>query len=71
MSRRELIKAANEIGIKVVKAKNPKDAQSVGIHLLNPTLDELQDAIMTAERDLFPRIVIHSNATWPVAAKAA
>lgn len=70
MSKRELIEAANQIGIKVIKAKNAKDAQCVGVHLLNPTLDELMDAVNVAERDMFPRVVIHNSRTWPQA-KAA
>ena len=64
MSQRKLIQAAKEIGIQVIKAKHSGDAQRVAIHLLNPTTDDLLDAINTAEKDMFPAIVIHNNATW-------
>lgn len=36
-----------------------------GIHLLNPSLDELEDAIIQASRDLYETIYIHSAKTWP------
>lgn len=70
MTKRNLKEAAKELGIKIVNAKHPKDAQCVGIHLLNPSVDELADAVNVAERDMFPRIVIHNSKTWPQA-KAA
>jgi ribonucleotide monophosphatase NagD (HAD superfamily) len=71
MSKRELIESAKEIGIQVIKARNSKDANRIGVHLLNPTAQELESAIYTAERDMFPAIVIHNSRTWPQADKAA
>jgi len=55
---------AADLGIKIIMAASVVDSNRVAIHLLNPNLDDLEDAIMTAERDNFPAIVIHSNATW-------
>lgn len=48
--------AENSIQIKIAKET---DRSAVGIHLLHPTLDDLQDALNTATRDLFPAIYIH------------
>lgn len=31
----------------------------IGIHLLNPSQDEIDDAVSVAERDMFPAIYIH------------
>jgi hypothetical protein len=71
MSKRRLIEAAKEVGIQVIKARHAKDAQRIGVHLLNPTAQELESAIYTAERDMFPAIVIHNSRTWPQAEAAA
>lgn len=71
MTKLRLIKAANEMGIEVMKARNSKDAQAIGVHLLNPTVDELARAVDVAERDMFPRVVIHNARTWPQSEKEA
>jgi hypothetical protein len=60
----ELIEIANDLGIKVIEAKNKKDNGRQGIHLLNPDQSRFEDAICVAERDGFETIVLHSNATW-------
>lgn len=68
MNRRdELFELASELGIEIKIAKNLKDQNRIAIHLLNPDLDELEDALQTAERDMFPTIVIHTVKTWPAA----
>jgi hypothetical protein len=62
--RQELFDQAAELGIRIRLAKKVKDANRIAIHLLNPDLDMLEDALHTAERDNFPEIVIHSAATF-------
>lgn len=62
--RQQLFDYADEVNVKIVTALNKSDANRIGIHLLNPGLNELEDAIFSAERDLFPCIVLHSNSTW-------
>ena len=64
MRRQELFDFAHEIGVKVINAKSKDDNQKIAIHLLNPNLDALEDALCVAERDQFSMIVIHSNETW-------
>lgn len=51
-------------GIEIVLATRPEEKSMIAIHLLNPTEDELMDALETAQKDLFPRIVIHGEETW-------
>jgi hypothetical protein len=41
--------------------KPGKSGQARGIHLLDPTLSELQDALETAERDGFAVIYAHAR----------
>jgi hypothetical protein len=45
--------------ISIKNAKSIEDRCKQGIHLIKPTQRELQDAIETAERDLFTTIWIH------------
>lgn len=69
-SRRvELFELADELGIDIRNVIHPLQATMLGIHLLSPNLDELADAIQTAERDQFSVIWIHSNATFKGARK--
>ncbi len=56
--RQDLFDLAIELGIKIKIAKE-SDFASIGIHLLHPDLDELEDAINVAERDMFTTIYIH------------
>lgn len=65
MRREELFELAHENGIKIIQAKSKDDQYTVAIHLLNPSLDEVEGALDRAMRDLFPAIVIHSHLTWP------
>ena len=61
-----------ESGIKVIMAYDDRDASIVAIHLLKPSLREVEDALDTAERDLFETIVIHlSVSTWPMARRSS
>lgn len=61
MNRREdLFDLANELGIKIINAKE-SDKTNIGIHLLAPDLDDLEDALQVAERDMFPAIYIYKG----------
>lgn len=63
--RLDLMDAAHECGVSILFASKQADQLLVAIHLLNPDLDKLEDALETAAAKGFERIVIHSNATWP------
>lgn len=56
--REQLFKKAAELGIKI-KVATEADRNAIGIHLLHPDLDALEDALIVAERDMFPAIYIH------------
>lgn len=64
LKNRELYDKAFDLGIKVINATKEADKYLVGIHLLSPDIAELEDALNTAERDLYPTIIIHSNKTF-------
>lgn len=51
--------------IEVCKATKIKDRNAIAIHLLNPTKSELERAIEDAIANLFNRVVVHTNVTWP------
>lgn len=63
--RNEILKLSEAIGVKLIYASNVGQNGIVGIHLLNPSLDEVHDALERCERDGFSRIIIHSIMTWP------
>ena len=50
---------------KVKKARTKKDAGKIGIHLLNPNINELDEAQNRAISNGFKSIWIHSDKTWP------
>lgn len=50
--------------VKILKAKKG-DASKQGIHILEPSEEELAQAVEQAERDMFPIIYTHTKATWP------
>jgi hypothetical protein len=60
-----ILKRAEIAGVQLCLAKKQSDQCLVGIHLQQPTLDEVEAALDRAIRDLFPRVVIHSRFTWP------
>lgn len=64
LKKRELKDRAESIGVKLITATRSEDRNIVGIHVVNPTLRDIEDALETAERDLYPAIVIHSMKTW-------
>ncbi len=65
---KELKEYAQEIGCKIVRVKDFDSKSMVGIHLLMPSQRELEDALTTAERDLYPAIYIHNFSTWAAGA---
>lgn len=63
--KNELMEMASDMGISVVNAKNPEDGNKTAIHILNPDMDALENAIHDADHKCFNTIVIHSKQTWP------
>jgi len=55
-------------GVKVIRVKSFDSKSMIGIHLLMPTQRELEDAVETALRDMFPAIYIHTFSTWAAGA---
>lgn len=49
---------------RLIKARDAADSCLVGIHLLNPTADELSEAFCRAQHDLFPSIIVHTRRTF-------
>lgn len=62
MNEFNMLETASYQGIKLYDARMSDwlKLNTIGIHLLNPTQAEIDDAISTAERDLFPAIVCYS-----------
>lgn len=65
MYRYEVLERAYMLGVKLVVAQSSMDNQRIAIHLLNPDLSEIDDALDQAERDGFEVIVLHTKLTWP------
>lgn len=63
-SRSEIEQWAYEAKVKIVVATKDADRNRIAIHLLEPSFDELANALERAERDLFEAIVIHTQWTW-------
>lgn len=63
---KEIKERAEEIGCEIIRARSYSENKHmlIGIHILRPTQAELEDALNTAERDMFPRIIIHSFDSW-------
>lgn len=65
MTKARITKAMRDTGIEFVRVKSfDPDRSLIGIHLLEPTQCELEDAVQVAERDMFPAIYIHRLNTW-------
>lgn len=52
---RVFLKIATKIG----------DRNLIGVHLLNPTMLEIREAIRMAPGQGFRRVIVHSVLTWP------
>jgi hypothetical protein len=62
--KNDIMEIAQGFQIKVLTAKEVTDNQLVGIHVLNPDFDALEDAVFEANDNGFEAIVIHSRQTW-------
>lgn len=60
----KLLSKASRRGIEVQRAKSKVDGCK-GIHILNPTLSLLENAIYRCEEKELNKIVIHCIANWP------
>jgi hypothetical protein len=50
--------------IDLVKATNSNDKDIEGLHLLNPSQQDINNALARAVRDSYSNVVLHSNRTW-------
>lgn len=59
----KIIDQANQLGVEVflVPVENEAIKSKQGIHLLMPSLHEIEDAFCVAERDGFKTIYIHNQ----------
>jgi hypothetical protein len=64
--KQELFEMATDIGIKIINARTKDDANVSAIHILNPDMESLEDAIWSASREGFDTVMIHSRQTWPI-----
>lgn len=60
-----IMEAAQMSGIRIENADSAAQCSLNAIHLLNPNIWELTDALDRAERDGFGLILIHTQLTWP------
>jgi pyruvate/2-oxoglutarate dehydrogenase complex dihydrolipoamide dehydrogenase (E3) component len=59
------IKLAHEAGIEIRIAKKRDDATALGLHLVEPNLDQLVEGIKTALLMGADVIILHSKIGWP------
>lgn len=63
--KNELLDMAKDMGIKILNAKTKEDGYLEAIHLLNPTFNQLEDAIFQAHNaGIYSTIIIHNQQTW-------
>jgi hypothetical protein len=62
--RLDILDRAEDLGVRIIPA-NFDDNNRIAIHLLNPSLSEIENALEQAERDNFPLICVHSSMSWP------
>jgi hypothetical protein len=62
---KDLLYAAQDNGVTITIATSIKDQNKIAIHLLNPELGEIEDALERAIANNFNTIVLHTIATWP------
>lgn len=64
--KKNVYEIARSINVRIIRAKDESDAsRPSSMHLLNPTIREMLNALEIAERDMFRNIVIHTDKTWP------
>ena len=61
---KELLENAEEMGIEIFNAKNKNDSQREGVHVLNPDMEALEDAVWEAEKNSFTMVIVHNRQTW-------
>lgn len=61
---RKLRKTMGTDAPRVIKATQAEDSMIIAIHLLNPLLVEIDDALEVAMKDNFKCIVIHTTKTF-------
>ena len=67
MSKRQyLYNMAYAAGIEVVVSRTEYDQMKVAVHVRNPSLVELEQAIEYATNNGFPRVMIHTDLDWPI-----
>lgn len=65
ISRKDLLfNKARELGIHIKHGLSSKDRLKEGVHLLNPTLDDLEDAIDECELTGSKLIFTYTKQTW-------
>jgi len=63
--KNDLLEMATDMGIKIVNAKSKEDGFIEAIHLLNPTFNQLEDAIFQAHNGgIYSTIIVHNQQTW-------
>jgi hypothetical protein len=65
MTEQDILKLAYESGIEVRIAKKEADAQAVGLHLVEPNIEQLLEGIKSALLLGVDMVVIHSKLGWP------
>lgn len=60
-----IIKVALQMDIEVMFAKYRKDVEREGVHIIEPTLEDVMNALLTAITHGANLVVIHSKLTWP------
>ena len=62
--KEELFQLANKHKIAIKVAKNVEDNKLKGVHILNPTFRELEEALGRAMGKEYDLVVIHNYSTW-------
>ncbi len=65
MTEQDILKLAYESGIEVRIAKKKTDTQAVGLHLVEPNIEQLLEGIKSALLLGVDMVVIHSKLGWP------
>jgi hypothetical protein len=61
MEQKTFFNMAIEYGVEVRRAKRGEDVQEVGIHLVNPTIGAVLEAVVAAMRYGVDLVLIHSR----------
>jgi hypothetical protein len=63
--RDKILEIANDIGIEVQFAKKKTDLQVEGVHLVEPTIEQVLNGVLSAIAHGCDVVMIHSRVTWP------